>query len=189
MNRIKLLLISLIAAFALVGCGKPNPPGPDLPTPDRSCGPETTWTSIGTNSADLSVDAPYGTLVEGFRLDCSPDNVVIDTAWVSYSDTYDQDLEFYLQNLADPSLTYNLVDSTGSTVVHQPPNYSGVRRVIVTARNIPAGTYTVMVHYRGTIRLAQLTTGPLAPSSTMWHATIRPGRLAIGCIVCQPRRE
>lgn len=188
MNRIKLLLISLIA-FALVGCGKPNPLGPELGTPEPGCVPETTWTSIGTNSVDLSVDTPYGTLIEGFRLDCSPDNVVIDTAWVSYSDTHDQDLEFYLQNLANASLTYNLVDSTGSTIVHQPPNYSGVRRVIVTARNVPAGTYTVMVHYRGTIRLAELGAGPLAPTSTMWHATIRPGRLAIGCIVCQPSRE
>lgn len=187
-----LLLLAVLAlvTIGVTSCFDREPmhrlTAPITPAPPESTWVEvcdTTWTSYATNTAQVNTTNRTATRIEGFTISCNV-NLVRYGAIVTYSDTYDQTLKFFLEKLTDANVKFYLADSLGRTSIPQPQNYSGKRYMMLTTANIPPGQYGLKMYYAGTVS-SPTRARPTSVYSPQWHVDAPCDTLKVGCIDCR----
>lgn len=183
-----LSFLLLIVVVSLSGCFDREPlfrPTKAVePTPPEStwvC--DTTWTKVLTNTASVNTSHRTATRIELVSITCDQ-NLFRYGARVTYSDTYDQKLQYYFERLSDSNIKYYFTDSLGRTTIPQPANYKGDRYMVLSTGRVPPGQYALRMYYAGTISSPSMVQ-PLSVYGTNWNVDAPIDTLHIGCINCR----
>lgn len=184
------LTLLMTVIISLTGCFDREPlsrvnrlTGPTAPESIWVSVCDTAWSHYRTNEVQINTTNRTATRIEGFSVPCS-ENIVRYGAVVTYSDTHDQPLKFYLQHSGNSDNKFFLTDSLNRTNIPQPANYSGKRYMVLTASSVPVGTYALMMYYGGTIALSSKT-DPTSGIETQWYVDAPSDTLHVGCINCR----
>jgi len=187
-----LLMLTLLMTviISITGCVDREPmsranrlTGPTAPESIWVSVCDTTWSHYRTNAVQINTTNRTATRIEGFSVPCT-ENIIRYGAVVTYSDTHDQPLKFYLQDSGNSDRKFFLADSLGRTTIPQPANYSGKRYMVLTTANVPVGSYALMMYYGGTISLAN-SVSPMSVLDTQWNVDAPSDTLHVGCIDCR----
>lgn len=186
----RLPILMFVLVIGVYGCFDREslfrPTGIVEPTPPESTWVErcdTTWTERQTKTAAVNTTTRTATRIELLNIACDH-NLIHYGAVVTYSDSYDQTLRYYLEQLSGNNDKYYLADSLGRTTIPQPTNYRGKRYMLLTTENIPAGAYALRMYYTGTISSPTMAL-PTSVYGTNWYVEAPIDTIRIGCIDCR----